>query len=101
MIHVKSKLRYKSIVYATLIILVLVLNIGSMAAQRAESNPKPTDKTDKEYPGWNFPRKVAFVYDSNNSLLTSTAFNASAKTESICWYNSTITFESLLFQNAC
>ncbi|MHA2253792.1 MAG: hypothetical protein ACXAD7_25765, partial [Candidatus Kariarchaeaceae archaeon] len=76
MIHVKSKLRYKSIVFATLIILILVLNIGSMAAQRAESNPKPTDKTDKEYPGWNFPRKVAFVYDSNNTLLTSTAFNA-------------------------
>ncbi|MHA1966208.1 MAG: hypothetical protein ACW964_00275 [Candidatus Hodarchaeales archaeon] len=76
MIYVKSKLRYKSIVYATFIILILVLNVGSMAARRAESISKPTDIKNKEYPGWHFPRKVAFVYDSNNSLLTSTAFNA-------------------------
>ena len=74
--QIKTILRYRKMVYSAFIIIIMLMSVASVVARRAEYAKSITsDPEDDEYPGWDFPRKVVTIYDSNNSLLTSTAFN--------------------------
>ncbi|MHA2203674.1 MAG: hypothetical protein ACW991_08290, partial [Candidatus Hodarchaeales archaeon] len=76
MIYVKKFKRYRNIVYSMFSILVIVMSVASVAAKKAEMNKiRETPPFDKKYEGFDLPRKIAVVYDSNHSLLVNTALN--------------------------
>jgi len=76
MIHAKKIIRYRNIVFSTLIILIILISVASAAARRAEINrTKETPPFDEKYPGFDLPRKIAVIYDNNHSLLINTALN--------------------------
>ncbi|UCG03869.1 MAG: hypothetical protein JSW11_07760 [Candidatus Heimdallarchaeota archaeon] len=76
MIYTKNFKHYRNIVYATFIIVVILISVASVAAKRAEmNNIHDTPPFDEEYPGFDLPRKIAVIYDNNHSILVNTALN--------------------------
>lgn len=74
--QIKYVLKYRKIVYSAFIIIIMLMSVASVVARRAEYVTLITsDPGEDEYPGWDLPRKIVTIYDSNSSLLTSTTLN--------------------------
>ncbi len=65
----------KTMIYATIFIFVISLNIAVTPAINVNDNPKRILPSEKHYSGWDLPKKIAIFYDPNHDLLMSTAFN--------------------------
>ncbi len=82
--------RFRSIVFSAIMIIIILVNVGSVAARKADALPNQPPTFDKTYRGWDLPRKIAIFYDSNHSILTATAFNVLASASMV--YHNTYIF---------